>query len=117
MAEINFVAKKGQGLGAIADLKGKAVAFTSPGSVTQGVLALSLEDAGIDPKDALKTVLKDDYYGVGFSADGLNAVDKEMRLIDLLPPGQKAPWKEFIDTSLLPKGAPSVDPAEIGGNQ
>jgi hypothetical protein len=75
--------------------------------------------ADIDPKvaqSALKTVLKDDWYGVGFSAEGLNAVDKEMKLIDLVPPGQKLSWEDLIDTSMLPADAAKIDPAKIGGN-
>jgi NitT/TauT family transport system substrate-binding protein len=223
VAEINYVAPKGSGPGSIEDLAGKKVAYTSPGSVTQGVLALALENAGVDPSKvqskalggisegltalesgavdvaanlepvyssdsapydvvfwanehvpafqqtviiagsgvvenqpnlvegflsarakaidwieqhpdeaaamwakeadiepevattALKTVLKDDWYGVGFTADGLSAVDKEMQLIDLVPPGQDVSWEDLIDTSMLPADAPKVDPATIGG--
>lgn len=222
VAEINYVAPKGSGPGSIEELAGRSVAYTSPGSVTQGVLALSLENAGIAPSKvrtkalggisegltaldsgtvdvaanlepvyssdpapydvvfwanehvpafqqtviiagsdmvenqpevvegflnarakaiewikqnpeeaaamwakeadlepqvteaALKTVLKDDYYGVGFNADGLQAVDKQMKLIDLVPPGQQIPWEDLVDTSMLPQGAPKVDPAQIG---
>lgn len=222
VAEINFVAMKNKGPAEIGDLAGKKVAYTSPGSVTQGVLALALDDAGIDPqqveskalggvgegltalesgvvdaaanlepvysgnpdpyqvvfwandhvpdfqqtviitgeelvenqpdlveaflrarakavqwvndnpeqaadlwakaadidpevaRSALTTVLKDDYYGVGFAADGLDAVDKEMRVIDLIPEGEDVPWADFINPDLLPEGAPSVDPSSIG---
>jgi NitT/TauT family transport system substrate-binding protein len=224
VAEINYVAPKGSGPTSIDELAGKSVAYTSPGSVTQGVLALALQNAGIDPakvkskalggisegltaldsgavdvaanlepvyssdpapydvvfwanehvpafqqtsiiaggdivenqpelvegflrarakaidwihqhpeeaaamwaaqadidpkvaQSALKTVLKDDWYGVGFSAEGLNAVDKEMKLIDLVPPGQKLSWEDLIDTSMLPADAAKIDPAKIGGN-
>lgn len=223
VAEINYVAPKGSGPASIEELAGTKVAYTSPGSVTQGVLALSLENAGVDPSKvqakalggisegltaldsgavdvaanlepvyssdpapydvvfwaneqvpafqqtviiagkeiveqqpevvegfinarakaiewikqnpdeaaamwakeadlepsvteaALKTVLKDDYYGVGFDSEGLQAVDKQMKLIDLIPAGQEIPWEDLIDTSLLPQGAPKVDPAQIGG--
>lgn len=223
VAEINYVTPKGKGPASIDELVGSKVAYTSPGSVTQGVLALSLAAAGVAPdqvqskalggisegltaldsgavdvaanlepvysdnpdpynvvfwanehvpafqqtviiagkeivekqpdlvegflsarakaidwieqhpeeaaamwakagdideqvaRDALTTVLKDDWYGVGFSADGLSAVDKEMKLINLVPPGQEVPWEDLIDNSMLPKGAPSVDPAQIGG--
>ncbi|MGH3315076.1 MAG: ABC transporter substrate-binding protein [Nocardioidaceae bacterium] len=223
VAEINYVAPKGSGPSSIEELTGKSVAFTSPGSVTQGVLALSLENSGVDPKQvddkplggvsegltaldsgevdvaaniepvfssdpapydvvfwadehvpsfqqtvliaggdfvaeqpdvvkgflsarakaidwikqnpdeagamwakeadlepqvaiaALKTVLKDDWYGVGFDTEGLQAVDRQMRLIDLVPAGQDIPWEDLIDPSMLPKGAPTVDPAQIGG--
>jgi len=222
VAEINYVAPKGSGPASIEDLAGQRVAYTSPGSVTQGVLALSLEDAGVQPAKvqakalggisegltaldsgavdvaanlepvyssdpapydvvfwanehvpafqqtviiagsdivesqpkvvegflaararavewtkqhpeeaaamwakeadldpevaiaALKTVLEDDWYGVGFDAEGLQAVDEQMKLIDLVPPGQDIPWEDLIDTSLLPQGAPKVDPAQIG---
>jgi len=222
VAEINYVAPKGSGPAGIEELAGQRVAYTSPGSVTQGVLALSLEDAGVPPSKvqakalggisegltaldsgavdvaanlepvyssdpapfdvvfwanehvpafqqtviiagsdivenqpevvegflnararaiewtkqnpeeaaamwakeadlepevteaALKTVLKDDWYGVGFDAEGLQAVDKQMKLIDLVPPGQEIPWEDLIDTSLLPQGAPKVDPSQIG---
>lgn len=223
VAEINYVAPKGSGPAGIEELTGKSVAYTSPGSVTQGVLALSLENSGVDPKQvkskplggvsegltaldsgdvdvaaniepvystdpapydvvfwadehvpsfqqtvliagsdiveeqpevvegflsarakaikwikqnpdeagtmwakeadlepqvaiaALTTVLKDDWYGVGFDAEGLQAVDRQMKLIDLVPPGQEIPWEDLIDPSMLPKGAPTVDPAQIGG--
>lgn len=222
VAEINFVAPKGSGLGGIEDLAGRKVAYTSPGSVTQGVLALALDDAGIDPAEveskplggigegltalesgvvdaaanlepvyssnadpyevvfwandhipefqqtvivtaqeiideqpelveaflrarakavewvnanpeeaaalwaaeadideevaraALTTVLKDDYYGVGFSEEGLSAVNREMEVIDLLPDGKPVAWDELIDPGMLPEGAPTVDPATIG---
>lgn len=223
VAEINFVAPKGAGLTEIDSLVGKKVAYTSPGSVTQGVLALGLAAAGIDPaeveakalggvgegltalesdvvdaaanlepvyssnpdpyevvfwandhipefqqtvvvagqdlvdnqpelveaflrarakavdwieqnpeeaaslwaqaaeldeqvaRDSLLTVLKDDYYGVGFSAEGLAKVHEEMELIELIPEGQAVPWEDLIDPGMLPEGAPSVDPATIGG--
>ncbi len=223
VAEINFVAPKGSGPQSIDDLAGASVAYTSPGSVTQGVLALSLAAAGVAPGEvkskalggisegltaldsgavdaaanlepvyssepapydvvfwanehvpafqqtvliagsdivekqpdvvegflsarakaidwikqnpdqaaamwakeadigtgvaetALKTALKDDWYGVGFSQEGLDAVDKEMKLIDLVPQGQEIPWEDLVDTSMLPAGAPKVDPAQIGG--
>ena len=222
VAEINFVGEKGSGAQDISALEGKKVAYSSPGSVTQGVLALALDNAGIDPadvdakalggisegltalsggavdiaanlepvysadpspyevafwaddhvpafqqtviiagrelvdtepemiegflraraksiewieqnpdeaaalwaeeadieeqvaRDSLKTVLKNDYFGVGFSEEGLSAVDKEMELIDLVPEGQDVAWEDLIDPSLLPEGAPSVDPATIG---
>lgn len=224
VAEINFVTMKGEGPSGIDELAGTTAAYTSPGSVTQGVLALSLADAGIDPeeveskalggigegltaldsgvvdvaanlepvyssdpapydvvfwanehvpafqqtvivtgqdlveeqpdlveaflraraksvewindnpeeaaalwaaeaeidegvaRDALTTVLKDDYYGVGFSAEGLQAVHEEMTLIDLVPEGKEIPWEELIDPGMLPEGAPTVDPAEIGND-
>jgi len=76
------------------------------------------KEADLEPsvtEAALKTVLKDDYYGVGFDSEGLQAVDKQMKLIDLIPAGQEIPWEDLIDTSLLPQGAPKVDPAQIGG--
>lgn len=223
VAEINFVTMKGKGPRTIEEMSGSTVAYTSPGSVTQGVLALSLDAAGVAPGDvtskalggigegltaldsgavdaaanlepvysgdpdpydvvfwandhvpafqqtviiagqevvekqpelveaflrarakavewtqenpdeaaalwaakadidkkvaaeALKTVLKDDYYGIGFSEEGLHAVDKEMQLIDLVPEGQEVAWEDLIDSSMLPEGAPAVDGAEIGG--
>jgi NitT/TauT family transport system substrate-binding protein len=222
VAEINYVAPKGSGPASIDQLAGKSVAYTSPGSVTQGVLALALENAGIVPskvqskalggisegltaldsgavdvaanlepvyssdpapydvvfwanehvpafqqtviiagsdivenqpdvvegflsarakaidwihqnpeeaaamwakeadiepqvaETALKTVLEDDWYGVGFDTEGLQAVDRQMKLIDLVPQGQEIPWEDLIDTSMLPPGAPAVDAAKIG---
>lgn len=223
VAEINFVTSKGKGPKSIEELAGSTVSYTSPGSVTQGVLALSLDAAGVPPKEvnskalggvgegltaldsgavdaaanmepiysgdpdpfdvafwandhvpefqqtviiagpdlvenqpelvesflrarakavewinenpaeaaalwakeadidekvaqqALTTVLEDDYYGIGFSEEGLSAVDKEMQLIDLVPEGQEIPWEDLIDSSLLPEGAPAVDGADVGG--
>jgi ABC-type nitrate/sulfonate/bicarbonate transport system substrate-binding protein len=79
--------------------------------------AMWAEEADIDEsvaRDSLTTVLKDDYYGVGFSAEGLSAVDHEMELIDLVPEGTDVPWEDLIDNGQLPDGTASVDPADIG---
>ncbi|MGH3343202.1 MAG: ABC transporter substrate-binding protein [Carbonactinosporaceae bacterium] len=223
VAEINWVVPKDSRVRGIEDVKGQTVAYTSPGSVTQGVLALSLDEAGVPPGrvtskalggisegltaldsdsvdgaanlepvysdnpdpyhvawwaneyvpdfqqtvviagaelveeqpalargflrararavewlnqhpeeagrmwakeadldpavtiKALRTVLKDDYYGVGFSEEGLEAVDHEMDVIDLLPQGTQAPWEELINQDLLPKGVEQIDTSQIGG--
>lgn len=222
VAEINFVATKDSNLESIEDVAGTTVAFTSPGSVTQGSLALSLDAAGVDPAnvnakalggigegltaldgdavdaaanlepvysgdpdpykvlwwtneyvpnfqqtvvitgpdmveqnpdlvrsflraranavdwvnenpqgaaelwaaeadldpqvatEALRTVLDDDYYGVGFHADGLSAVDREMTLIDLVEEGTEIAWDELISQEFLPDGIEEIDPAVIG---
>ena len=42
-----WVARKDSPLNSIEDLKGKKVGYTSPGSVSQGLLALSLERSGV----------------------------------------------------------------------
>lgn len=49
--EICFVTNPNSGIKSIADLKGKRIAYTSPGSVAQGAIVLSLEQAGIDPEN------------------------------------------------------------------
>ncbi|MGH3327298.1 MAG: ABC transporter substrate-binding protein [Streptomycetales bacterium] len=223
VAEINWVVPKDSPVRGIEDVQGQTVAYTSPGSVTQGVLALSLDEAGVPPGrvtskalggisegltaldsgsvdaaanlepvyssdpdpyhvawwaneyvpefqqtviiagtelveeqpelarsflrararavewlnrhpeeagrmwakeadldpavtiKALRTVLKDDYYGVGFSEEGLQAVEREMGVIDLLPEGTEAPWEDLIHQDLLPKGVGKVDTSQIGG--
>jgi NitT/TauT family transport system substrate-binding protein len=49
--EIYYVAKKGSPIKTIQDLRGKTVGYTSPGSVTQAVLELSLNAAGMKSSD------------------------------------------------------------------
>ena len=49
--EIYYVAKKGSPIKSIQDLRGKTVGYTSPGSVTQAVLELSLAAAGMKSSD------------------------------------------------------------------
>lgn len=48
VAEINWVAMADAGMEGIEDVVGKSVGYTSPGSVTQGTLNLSLNRAGVD---------------------------------------------------------------------
>lgn len=68
VAEINWVAQQNSELSGIEDVVGKNVSYTSPGSVTQGTLALSLEAAGIDPAEVSSEALG----GIG---EGLTALD------------------------------------------
>lgn len=51
VAEILWVARPGDPMTSIHDFKGKTIAYTSPGSVTQAVLALSVERAGMQWSD------------------------------------------------------------------
>jgi NitT/TauT family transport system substrate-binding protein len=50
-SDIYFVSKKGSPVKTIADLRGKAVGYTSPGSASQAILELSLKKAGIDSRE------------------------------------------------------------------
>ncbi|WP_264843121.1 ABC transporter substrate-binding protein [Caldinitratiruptor microaerophilus] len=50
VSEINWVTREDRSdIQTIQDLRGKKIAFTSPGSVTEAVLTLSLKKAGLDP--------------------------------------------------------------------
>jgi NitT/TauT family transport system substrate-binding protein len=49
--DINFVTLPDRGIESIEDLRGKRVGFSEPGSVTQGLIVLSLQKAGIDPSE------------------------------------------------------------------
>ena len=62
-----WVTRPGEDLDSIEDLKGKKVGYTSPGSVTQGLLALSLERSGVGV-DNVKT------RSMGGLAEGLTAL-------------------------------------------
>ena len=62
-----WVTRKDEPLDSIEDLKGKEVGYTSPGSVTQGLLALSLERSGVGV-DNVKT------RSMGGLAEGLTAL-------------------------------------------
>lgn len=222
VAEINWVALADSELESIEDLKGRSVGYTSPGSVTQGTLTLSLANAGVDLADvdpramggigegltalegggidaasnlepvysgnpepfkvlwwasdhipafqqtviitspdmvrenpevvegflaaraeaiefvdsnpdeaaqiwadaadidvgvakaSLKQVLPDDYYGVGFDQEGLDAVNEEMHLIELVEQDAEIPWAEIINQDFLPEDVEQVDPAALG---
>jgi NitT/TauT family transport system substrate-binding protein len=50
-ADISFVTLPDRGIESIEDVRGKRMAFTEPGSVTQGCAVLSLQGAGIDPSE------------------------------------------------------------------
>ena len=50
VADILWMAKKGSPMKGIQDLVGKKVGFTSPGSVTNMLILMSLKAKGIDPK-------------------------------------------------------------------
>ncbi len=50
-ADISFVTLPDRGIRSIEDVRGKRVAFSNPGSVTQGVAVLSLQEAGIEPSE------------------------------------------------------------------
>jgi NitT/TauT family transport system substrate-binding protein len=50
-ADISFVTLPDRGIGSIEDVRGGSVAFTEPGSITQGCAVLSLQGAGIDPSE------------------------------------------------------------------
>src|SRR5699024_7474315 len=57
------------------------------------------QKADFDPraaKKSIQTVLKDDYWGIGFSQKGLAAVGVEMHTIDLVQEGTTIDWKSFI---------------------
>ena len=62
-----WVTRKDEPLDSIEDLEGKEVGYTSPGSVTQGLLALSLERSGVGV-DNVKT------RSMGGLAEGLTAL-------------------------------------------
>lgn len=52
IAEINWVTMPNRSdINSIKDFKGKKVGYTNPGSVTEGLINLSLVKAGIDPKE------------------------------------------------------------------
>lgn len=51
VSEIYYVAREGSPIKAIQDLRGKTVGYTSPGSVTQAVLELALNAAGMKSSD------------------------------------------------------------------
>ncbi len=46
-ADVSFVTLPDRGIGSIEDVRGKRVGFSNPGSVTQGVAVLSLQEAGV----------------------------------------------------------------------
>lgn len=65
---------------------------------------------------ALERVLGDDYYGVGFTQEGMSSVDEVMRLIELVDEDAEIPWHELLDQRFLPDGAEDIDPGAIGGD-
>jgi NitT/TauT family transport system substrate-binding protein len=68
VAELNWVTTPDSGLDSIEDAVGSTVGYTSPGSVTQGTLNLSLVRAGIDVADV-------DDRAMGGVGEGLTALD------------------------------------------
>ena len=65
--DVLWVTRPGSKLDSIEDLRGKEVGYTSPGSVTQGLLALSLERSGVGV-DNVKT------RSMGGLTEGLTAL-------------------------------------------
>lgn len=224
VAELLWVTTKDSELDSIEDMPGKSVGYTSPGSVTQGTLSLSLANAGVDvaevdaramggigegltaleggaldaasnlepiysrnadayqvlwwaddyisafqqtviitspqmieenpdvvegfvqararaiewvnenpdeaarlwseeadfeveaAQSALDRVLETEYYGVGFHAEGLAAVDKEMHLIGLVEEGVEIPWSEFVNQDHLPEDVEPIDVESVAGS-
>lgn len=76
IADILWMAKKGSPLHSIEDLVGKKVAFTSPGSVTNMLILMSMKKKGIEPS-AMKLVPAGG-IGANVSAVLNNAVDSAM---------------------------------------
>lgn len=65
-------------------------------------------------RGALQTVNLDTYFGIGFNAEGLKAVEEEMHLINLLPPDKKVPWHELINQDFLPENVERIDLQALG---
>jgi NitT/TauT family transport system substrate-binding protein len=76
VGDILWIAKKGSPLHSFTDLKGKRVAFTAPGSVTNMVLAMALQNHGWD-RSAFQMVPAGD-IGANLSAVLNGAVDTGM---------------------------------------
>jgi NitT/TauT family transport system substrate-binding protein len=76
IADILWMAKKGSPLHSIDDLKGKKVAYTSPGSVTNMLILMALKKKNI-PVSSLKIVAAGD-LGANLSAVLNGAVDSAM---------------------------------------
>ena len=66
------------------------------------------KEAEIEPESArkaLETVNPQDHWVVGLdSAEALNTVAEEMRLIDLLPGGQRIDWNRLVVQDFIPPG-------------
>lgn len=73
VAEILWVARPGDPMTSIHDFKGKTIAYTSPGSVTQAVLALSVERAGMQWSDVNAVAMGG--LGSGLTALGQGGVE------------------------------------------
>lgn len=74
VAEILWVTRQGEPIRSIQDLKGKTVAFTTPGSVTHAVLTLAIEEAeGIDLSDVHMVAMGG--LGAGLTALAQGGVD------------------------------------------
>lgn len=58
---------------------------------------------------ALKSVDPKQYYAVGLDSNGLQAVEEEMRIVNLLKKDEKIPWKEFTNQNFLPEGTAKVN--------
>lgn len=62
---------------------------------------------------ALKRVDPERYYATGLVPEGLQAVEEEMQLIELLEPGQEVAWEDLINQEFLPEGAGRIDPGSV----
>ena len=90
VAEILWVARPGDPMSTIHDFRGKTIAYTSPGSVTQGVLALSMARAGMRWSDVSATALGG--LGAGLTALAQRGVDAAP-IMDPVWTSQQDQWK------------------------
>lgn len=92
-AEIAYVTRPDSAISSIEDLRGKRVGFTEPGSSTQAVILLALEEAGIDSSEV-------ELKPTGGVPEGLTLLEKGN--LDAAPnflPLPSNPWKTVFPTT------------------
>lgn len=93
----------------------RAVEFINedPGTAAE----LWAAEAEID-EDAARAVIDANvaanYYHVGFTQGGLEAVDEAMRVVDMVEADAIIPWEEFINQDFLPDDVERINPEEVG---
>lgn len=82
----------------------------------QEAAAAWVKNGDVSEKEALEslqTIEPAKYYATSLSAQSLNTVVEEMKLIDLLDPDEEVDWEGLLDQQFLPEDQ-RVDPAELG---
>lgn len=98
--------------------RAKGIEFTRNDPKAAG--AMWAEVADIDPDVAtasIERVIPDEYWGVGFSQPGMEAIDEQMRLIGQVEEDAEIPWSEMITQDYLPDGTETVELESVGGGE